>query len=65
MLAVVVLPPAAWLAGGAAIVLGADADHRARRAEGRRDRMASAALVLGALSIAVGIALVLAALGGG
>ncbi len=61
---VAVLPPVAWVPALAAIVLGADARERSRRA-GRKDLAALAGLVLGAVAIAVGIALVVAALGAG
>ena len=60
---VAVLPPVAWIPGVAAILLGADVRERAAR-EGRRDLLGLASMALGAVAIAVGIALVVAAFGG-
>lgn len=63
LMATVVFPPLAWLAGAGAIVLGADARQRARRGDRRGERPAAAALVIAAVAIAVGTALVLVAIG--
>ncbi len=60
LLLVAVFPPGAWLPGLVAVVLGADARERGRAA-GRRDPVALVGMALGAVAIAVGIALVVSA----
>jgi hypothetical protein len=64
LLVVAVIPPLALLPAAAAVVLGADARQRGLTHGFAAHRMASAALLVGAVAIAVAVALTVVGLSG-